>query len=203
MPTPLYVTIYNDIIVNTNRPHQRAETDKAIREATLELHSKDFFDLDIDTSLIQTTAAPLGFSQFILPDSVLVRKIKNISPVSSDGQVLSPLLDKKIGSRFNDLSALGYSGWFSNIGKQLTISTPIPYSTFQITYYGLPSVAAELYNSWIAKTYPYMVVDLATAKLFHSNGMEAEARIYYGRVGNRDAGDSHVHILIAEHSDRN
>jgi hypothetical protein len=203
MNTALYDSIRTDVIVNTNRPHQIAETDKAIRDATLELHSKDFFDLDVETVVLRATSPPANSLEFTTPAGVLIRKIKDITPILPNGQLGAPLLNKAIGSRFNDLSVLGYGGWYSNIGKKLVISVASPTNAFQLSYYSMPSVASEVYKSWIAQTYPYMVTDLATAKLFHQNGMEAEARMYFARVGSQEIRDSHVHILISEHSDRN
>jgi hypothetical protein len=203
MNTPLFDSIFKDIVTNTNRPHQIAETTKAIKDATLELHAKDFFDLDINTVLLQTTSAPKTLMEFMIPANTLIRKIKSICPVDNSGKLGNPLLDKAIGSRFNDLTNLGYSGWYTNIGKKLTISASTPVSTFQIAYYTMPRVIPAEYESWIAQTYPYMVTDLASAKCFHQNGLEAEARLYLSRVGNQELRDSHVHVLIAEHSDKN
>jgi hypothetical protein len=202
MNTPLFDSIYNDVITNTNRPHQIAETIKAIKDATLELHHKDFFDLDLSVVLMRSTAAATTTTEFTVPPAVLIRKVKEISPVLPDGKVGSPLLNKAIGSRFNDLKTLGYSGWYSLIGRKLVICTASPFNLFQLSYYSSPPVVPSVYESWIAKTYPYMVTDFATAKCFHQNGMEAEARMFFARVGNQELQDTHIHVLVSEHTDK-
>jgi len=195
------------VYTETNRPDLVSETQQAVLESTLYVHTIDFWRKDVCEALV-VFDQPLNYLQVLDISSLpLFRKISYIrktNPIATQMQQTGGQLpytyayppnqfDFLTGVDVGDvLDEYGYERQdiYYEAGDQLNIksSTQLQYAT--VGYYAFPNLDASGVNffSWIARDYPYAIVYKATSAIFGKIG-EDKAYAMYMRPPNMRTGD--------------
>lgn len=188
----LFKSLYDQVIINTNRPNLRAETSSAIVAATTELHNLGKFAADVKESILTSTNGGLTTYKFNIPMDKLVREILHVAPVNSLGlkgtalTLTDPFDQPKCGN------------WYSWLNNVITIGVAQPASTFSIAFLSFPNVIPASYDSWIARKYPHFITDLATFRVLTMAGQARQAAIYKTLVGEARVPGTHIFNLLQE-----
>lgn len=184
--------LFTDVVTRTKRPTMVAETEQAIRFATLQLHHSAFFTNDLASiRLVATSGARLDFDVDFATNAA-VRDIYSVTPDDPTGKCVCALKLASVDCKIQD------ANWYKYTGKKLQIRTASPVSAFVVQYFSNPLIERHNYNSWIASKYPYMVVDLAYARVCADLGLAEEAQRIYSLLGNNRAPNTYIHVLHAE-----
>jgi len=163
----------DDVYTITNRPDLVAETQLAVRAATLKLHQSDFYFRDIFETSIQFDAEDFK-QQFDVSSVVpLFRALKYIRRYDPTGtgaaanfyEILSAtnLLDSYKQDRVNVAYA---AGAYVNINS----SVKLQYALLGV--YVNPNVTPANFSSWIADNHPFAIVFEAARLLFKQIGFD-------------------------------
>ena len=189
---PLFKSLYDEVIIRTNRPNLIQETIKAIKDATLFYHSRGKFKKDTRIVGIQASNPGAYTVQFRLPSDSKIRQIIGIQPVDSSGKLGIMIPELEIGE------SKKCSTYFTWINDSLTIKLSEPVAQFQLYYLAYPNVDPIHYDSWVAKIYPQFIVDYASARVFLDIGVDAKAKNLMALVGEFRLPGSHVWTLFSD-----
>lgn len=191
----LFSSLYNDVVVNTNRPNLRQETINAIKAATLYFHNRGKFREDVKTSVLTSTNGGSTIYKFSIPKDKLVREILAVTPVDQLGR--EGCLLKKLD--LFDPETCG--SWFKWSAGVLKIGTAYPATTFSLHYLSFPSVDENTYNSWIAEKYPHYIVNDATYRVLLAQRLLDQAGVYKSMVGEANLPGTHIYTLLQENEE--
>lgn len=181
--TDLFDSIYNDVVALTNRPDLSAETEIAVRTATLSIHHRASFLRDLVTKPVQL---PNSAYNVTLDIQVLLERCRGVSsiiPLGSDFAVvdhkidlveIGDIYDPEYGTMKNDIAYMAGTG--------LNVRCSLPCYGFVVSYYQSPSTIRESYNSWIAQLAPASIIYTAAAIVLTTNGNEEKAKSYREQV---------------------
>lgn len=172
-----YLQIYDEVVTKTGRPDLMRETQLAIRQATLRLHSFAFFAKDM-------TSAEIRFSQPNTTQTLVVSanlmRCRRVLAVMQDGQELTKLESSEI---FSLPVARRQDCWWT-LGDSLVIRSSKASTTFQLSWLVAPLVEPTAnYNSWIAEAHPYAIIDEAAKLVCESVGNLEQASKLAAAVG--------------------
>lgn len=189
---PLFTSLYNTIVINTNRPNLRAETISAIKSATLELHAIASFIRDVKTAWLSSTSGTSTSFLFAIPNPRAVRRIVNVAPADPNGLCGTPIQEI-------DLFNAGPDGnWFKWDKRNLEIHVTYPCPAFILSFLSFPNTTEEEYDSWIGEVYPNFVTDLATQKVLAMISKLQQSRLYAAQVGAARLPGTHIFNLLQE-----
>lgn len=163
-------SIVQDVMTITNRADLVAETQLAVKSATLQLHRQDYFYKDIFETVVQFTAA--DYLQAIEYKALFpryralkyLRKFDPANPQTSgfDKNAIKIITPDEIVDSYNQLRTdVAYVA--GNL-IQIKSSTQIQYASIGV--YLNPDVTATGYNSWIADEAYYAIVYQAASIVF-------------------------------------
>lgn len=193
----LFKSLYDSVIVNTNRPNLRTETVQAIQQETLAFHNRGRFRADAREVLLTSTNGGQLHYKFQIPQDKRIREILAIRPVSPNGQYGRPIPKRDLFQSDPDCS-ISYS-WAAGA---LDITLPFPATTFALGYLAFPLVDPNRFESWIADRYPHYITDAATARILALRG-KRQGGYFLGRVGEVNIPGSHIYNLIRENEEIN
>lgn len=162
--------IVQDVYTITNRSDLVAETQLAVKSATLQLHRQDFFFKDLLEVALQFDSSnylqAIDYRQ-LFPRYRALKYLRKFDPTAygSTGvgrffDVISP--EEILDSYYGQLSDVVY---VAGDLIQIRSATAIQYALIGI--YQSPDVSSpEKYKSWIADESPYAVVYMAAASIF-------------------------------------
>lgn len=192
---PLFQSLYDTVLVNTNRPNLREESKKAVINATRELHNRGRFRADVREAVLTSTNGSLTQHRFMIPSDRLVREILGVSPVSPNGLRGIPLQSLDI---FSDGACSNSYSW---VQGALTINLSAPCTTFSLLYLSFPQLDPLRYDSWIAIKYPHYITDLASYRVLSPIGLSKQAQAYRAAVGEARVPGSHIFDLLQENEE--
>lgn len=163
--------LVNDVFAITNRPDLIAETQMAVKSATLQLHRSDFFYKDIREEVLVFAASDYLQTidyRTLFPQYRALKYLRKYDPTQASA-------NDKVGSFLKIITPEqvldGYNAQRSDIGYvagsviQLKSSTALQYVI--IGLYENPVVATpETYKSWISDEAYYAIVYSAASKMF-------------------------------------
>lgn len=191
----LFKSLYETVLVNTNRPTLVKETKEAIIAATKELHNRGKFLADIREVLLTSTNGGQTRYKFSIPQDKLVREIISVAPVSVNG-----LKGVKLKNR--DIFFTGYcSNYYSWYNNTLTINIAHCANTFELMFLSFPDTSLEGYDSWIARKYSHYITDLATFRILVMTNQIQQAGVYKGLVGEARIPGTHIFNLLQENQE--
>lgn len=191
----LFKQLYDTCIVNTNRPNLVHETKQALKQATLELHNRGRFRADVHEVLLTSTNGGSTQYKFSIPQERAIREILNVAPVSPMGQRGVSLTKLSMFER----QVCG--NWYTWSQGVLTIGIAHPASTFALSFLSYPTVGEDAYDSWIARTHPQYITDLATMRLMVMQARLDQASAYKGFVGEANIPGTHIYNLLKENEE--
>lgn len=174
-----YTDILNAVIENTSRPDQVSIHSRNIRQATLQLHSGNFWNKDVQLAQLdcvnpQTAQTlPLGtidnyrrMKNLIILDSNL-NEIPEYNILPADTETL---LDENAQSRTNI--------WWQ-AGSAVNVRCQDPFRFINVYYYAAPKLGTTdvTFSSWIADLYPFAIIDLAVRMYKALTGEQETARM--------------------------
>lgn len=167
------------VVTNTNRPELLNETKQAIRRATVKMHNLDFFLADV-------TEGKLTIATSIQPRI-------NLSDLGNHFRkfaAIHPVVDGEIGKALTKIEPEIYKGagrksGYYTLGGTLVIQNCGVVQGIVFQYYTTPITSDDRYNSWIASSHPFAIIDEASATVLASVGNMEKANFYRGLVGNK------------------
>lgn len=164
-----------DVMTITNRADLIAETQLAVKSATLQAHRQDFFFKDLKEYAIQYDTKDflqvIGY-RTLFPQYRSLSYLRKFDPTDSitaaaaqNGKFFEIISPQEV------LDSYGYNRpdvcYVAGSVIQIRSSTAIQYSLIGI--YESPIVTnAETYNSWIALDFPYAIVYAAASQIMGS-----------------------------------
>ena len=173
-----FTAIVADVYTCTNRPDLVAETEMAVKSATLQLHRSDFFSKDIfETGISFTTSDYVQQLEYRLAvprwrSMKYLRKWDNTG-TGRAGQELTAVPIEKILD--------GYGVERTNIfylaGSVYNIKSSTQEQYYLLGCYVNPEISGAYYSSWIADEYPNAIVYRAATivlKQIHQDDLAAK-----------------------------
>lgn len=168
----------SEVYTLTGRPDRVAETESAVKSATLKAHQSDFFYKDLyETGVVFDTSA---YTQSLDYRSLLprframkyLRKWDNVGQVAGKSLTLIPpeLIMDRYQVEKDDVYYL--AGAF----VQIKSSTQEQY--YLLGCYLNPDITKATYSSWIALDHPYVIIYDAAATVFKAVGKDEEAAAF-------------------------
>lgn len=206
-PSVLYAQMLADIYTITNRPDLIAETQLALRKATVKAHSADFWKGDIaivpkyilPTPIVDVTQPSSRFSINLADPANFpnLRKVAYIKEyINPAGQVSSAVsgwdtLIANYGTSprqrnydecspeavIDDYGTERTNYWYQ-AGKQVSLRVYSPILYATFGYYAYPNATPTGYNSWIANEFPDLIVEEAASTVFRMIGKADESAAY-------------------------
>lgn len=164
-----------EVMVLTGRPDLIAETQLAVRRATLYLHGLDTWFRDFNEKRLAFDALSYTFAVPILNNFTNFRKIRYIKPYDAASGVVKGNRDLKHCMPDNMWDEFGRakSDIYYVAGTNLNIKTSVTEQGFIVGYYSLPNVTDAFY-SWIGDINPYGIIEEAAGRVMHMIGQIEE-----------------------------
>lgn len=178
--TDLYDKLLADILTLTNRPDLEAETELALRTATINAHHSDFYNRDHRTQLVQL---PNPSYNSALDIQNLFPRFRGLETVQLLDVNYIPINDPEIEIiEIGDILDSEYRFVKNNVayvaGTTLNIRSNINSYGYSVGWYSSPQTRREEYNSWIAQLYDPVIVFWGAAIVLGTNGNEEKANRY-------------------------
>jgi len=198
----LYDGMLEDIYTLTARRDLDAETELALRTATVNAHLCDAFPRDLFVSQVQLPNAAYMASLNIPTLFPGLRALSQIRPLDSNLQpaVLSPenqIAIIELGDIYDDYGQLknqvaylagdsvNVRSWFNSYG-------------YLVSWFKAPMLRRADYNSWIAQLYPTVIIYWAASIVLDTNGNEAKAKKYMDMTTNIHVPFLKANFLLGE-----
>ena len=159
----------------TKRPDRVAETESAVKAATLKCHQVDYFAKDLLEVGINFGAAAF-VQQFeyrqVIPLFRAGKYLRKYDAVNqTPGDMLDLVLPEQIFSRYGVQKQDIY--YLAGAFYQINSSTQEQYYLFGC--YVHPDISSVNFNSWIAIEHPYAIIWRAAGTVFKAIGKDEEA----------------------------
>jgi hypothetical protein len=184
----LFDTIVTDVYSITNRPDLVAETELAVRQATIQMHSFDLYAKDMKEGQINLVK-PLSRFQLdlvtLLPRFRALSYLRVIDPLTlTTGKFFEILTDP--GAILDEYAVERVQICYI-AGASLNVKAEADLQGLLYGYIALPPVFPKnFYTSWIASEWSEFLIPAAAAKIFRSVGRLEEANSFskMGEEGN-------------------
>jgi hypothetical protein len=164
-----------DVITLTNRPDLTAETNAAIRAATIKAHHTDFYQKDLFETAIQFPTSDyqqLFTYKQLIPNFRAVSYLRKYDSVAlAPGKFLTLITPENV----LDSYAINREDVFYLSGVQLNIRSADQQQYYLFGCYLNPTVTTTGYSSWIADEHPFAIVFEATRVVFKMIGFDEQA----------------------------
>lgn len=169
----------NEVMTITGRPDLAADTQLAVRRATLYLHGIDTWFRDFAEKRVAFDAVSYNFSINITREFTNFRKLRYIKPFDTTTGTVKKDRDIKFMSPDNlwDEFSQDKKDIYYIAGINLNIRAKETENGFLVGYYTMPNVMDAFY-SWIAELYPYAIVDEAAGHMLRIIGLVDEGNKY-------------------------
>lgn len=168
-----------EVVTLTNRPDldTNGKILLAIRQATLKLHQVDYFPKDLYEVTVSFPVATT-LQQFEVYTNIprwrAIKYLRKYDVVSSTpGTFFEVIVPENVldsyGVQRNNVCYLG--------GDTLQIRSSDAFQYVLLGCYLNPDIGLSTYTSWVARDYPYAIVNEAAASIFRSIGKDEEARL--------------------------
>jgi hypothetical protein len=173
----------DDVITITNRPELVAETQLAVRNATLKFHMIDFFFRDRVEKLLQFSASSTGFQIDIKTEFENWRKFDYIRPYDLNTAAPKNKYIKEVApSNIFDQFTRAKTDVCYVAGTSLNMRTADAESAFLCGWFKYPKVTPNNFSSWIAEMYPAIIVEEAAGRMLWVLGMVEEGNKFIDPV---------------------
>lgn len=178
--TDLFDDIKAQVITLTNRPDLAAETEVALRTATLSVHSFGAYPRDLCTLPVKLPNATYMCS---IDAQVQLPRLRGLSTIQALDASYAPLEYPEIEIvEIGDIRDPEYKRLKNNIaylaGTSVNVRCDIMAYGFLIEFFQLPQVRREQYNSWVAQLSPSIIIYQAASLVFSTNGNEDKGKSY-------------------------
>ncbi len=167
-----------EVYLLTNRPDLVAQTESAVKAATLKAHQSDFYSKDIYETGVEFTSAAYIQSLDVINLLSNFRSLKYIRRVTSatdtngvDITVLTP--DAVLDSYGCNKTDIAYVA-----GRVVEIRSSVSFTNMLLGCYVHPIIRTGAYSSWVAEQHPYAIIREAARVIFKTIGYDEESAAY-------------------------
>ena len=173
-----YAELVQEVYDLTKRPDLVAETESAVRAATIKAHQTDFYSKDIFETGVSFDSADytqsLDYITLITNFRALSYLRRVESATDTDGtffNIITPhdVLDSYGQSKTN----IAYVA-----GRVLEIRASVEFQYMLMGCYVNPIVRSGAYVSWVSEQHPYAIIREAARVIFKSIGFDEQSRAY-------------------------
>ncbi|PHQ81733.1 MAG: hypothetical protein COB66_01290 [Coxiella sp. (in: Bacteria)] len=169
----------SEVHLLTNRPDLFAETESAIKAATLKAHKVDFFSKDLYSTGVAFEDP--GFRQsldyvLLIPNFRAFKSFRLAENETDDtGDFIDIItIDEILDAYGRNRTNIGYVA-----GRVLELRAAVEFQFGLLTAYVSPIVTPEEdYSSWVAEQFPFTIIYEAARVIFTSIGQADKARLY-------------------------
>lgn len=191
--------LFAEVVTVTNRPELLDDIKVGLRRSTLKMHGLEFWKFDLQQKYVSISPQSYNFQISIADNFPNWRQwcfIKGFNPTGYDS-----LLNTYTGSWLQDFNPAdanrlinSYGKQFSDVyytaGKDCNFRSSIPLQMILVGYYSRPVITPEIqYDSWIAREYPYAIIDDACKGIFKAIGMDDKVKLFDQMVA------EHIQVL--------
>jgi len=162
--------LFQEVVTITARPDLVAETELAIRSATIKAHSIDYFSKDIHETLIEAESPDYihGIDYIsIIPNFRSIKYLRKYDKANAAvGEFISVITpDEVLDSYGRDKTDVCYIA-----GRVLEIRSSTKIDAMILGCYVLPVITKANYSSWVAELCPYAIIIEAARVIFGLTG---------------------------------
>lgn len=169
--------LMDDVYTLTNRPDLVAETELAVKAATLKMHQSDFYAKDLYETAVQFDTADyvqsLAYRQLVprWRAAKYIRKYEVAQGNNATGKFLRILTpDQVLDSYGQNRADIAYVA-----GDTIEIRSLTQLQYVLLGCYVNPDVTTNGYSSWIAIEHPYAIVYEAARTVFKQIGYDEQS----------------------------
>jgi len=171
-----------EVYTITGRSDRVAETESAVKAATLKAHQQDYFYKDIFETGLSFASAEFTQSfdyRLTLPRWRALKYLRKWDSVSAaPGAELDIILPEQVLDRYKvQRQDICYVA-----GAYIQINSSTEESSYILGCYLNPDITTTSFSSWIALDHPYLIIFDAAATVFKAIGKDEEAAAYRGLV---------------------
>jgi len=176
------MAIFDDLVAEvytiTKRPDLIADTESAVKAATLKAHQTDYYSQD----LVLAAETDLGSSDYQHSYDYVAgldnfRRLKYFSRLDNTGDLLEDgtflciiEVEEMLDSYGVMRKDIAYTA-----GNAIVIRAQVDFQYALIAYYALPIVIKATYASWIADSFPNAIVLEAARRIFLTIGYQEQS----------------------------
>lgn len=178
--TSLYDQMLADVVELTKRPDLTGETAVALRTATLSVHSGAAFPRDLFTAVVKIPNPSYLLSVDVQSVTPRLRGLSTVRLLDSN---YNPMEQPEITvTELDDITDDYWNTPKQDVayvaGTNINVRASIPAYGVLMTYFQLPKVRPEEYNSWIAQISPDAIVYFAASIVYGTTGNEEKSANY-------------------------
>lgn len=173
-----------EVISKTKRPDLQAQTESAVRAATLKAHQKEFYYKDIREEGVEFTTPAM--IQSFQPDTLFPRyrapayvRKWNQEDWDPDGHP-GDYLDKSTIGNLKNYFGFDKTNIYYQAGNRLNMRSDSDIRRILFGFYAYPNLIAEEFDSWIAREYPWAIIYDATRQIFSDISYLEQANKFEG-----------------------
>jgi hypothetical protein len=171
-----------EVFLITNRRDLVAETNSAIKAATLKAHKSDFYSKDIFETGIEFDSADFRQSLDYVTLLSNFRAFKYFRRVEDENDDVGQFIEIIAVDEILDSYDINRTDIAYVAGRVLEIRSSVTFSKALLGCYVLPIVREGAYLSWVAEQFPFAIIHEAARRIFRSIGQMEEAQAQRGFV---------------------
>lgn len=169
--------ITTEVYALTKRPDLVAQTEAAIRMATLRAHHLDFWQRDLREEIVDFTtpaftvswAYKTAYPRFRSVNYIVKAEHPSNEPYGAPLKNVTPL------GVYDEYDAQKQNVWYM-AGTVINLRFSEQVRKIAIGFYQHPNIVAPDYESWIADDYPWVIIQRAAERVLSGIGFEDLAR---------------------------
>jgi len=167
-----------EVFIITDRRDLVAQTESAIKAATLKAHRSDFYSKDIHEQGVEFTTADFRQSlDYILLISNF-RALKYVKRVEDENDDVGKFLDIITPENTLDTYGINKVDIAYVAGRVLEIRSSVEFTKILLGAYVLPIVRAGAYDSWVAEQNPFVIIYESARVIFKSIGYDEQSATF-------------------------
>lgn len=171
-----------EVYTLTARPDRVAETESAVKSATLKMHQSDYYYKDLfESGVVFDSAAFVQNLEYreLLPRWRALKYLRKFDNTSgTPGKELDVIVPENVFDAYKiQKQDICYVA-----GAYIQINSSTAEQYYLLGCYLNPDITSAGFNSWIALDHPYSIIFDAAATVFKAIGKDEEASAFRGLV---------------------
>ena len=169
-----------EVFLLTNRSDLLAETQSAVKAATLKMHQTDFYSKDIFETGIEFDTATFRQSLDYITLLANFRSFKYLRRVQDENDDVGAFFEIITPEEILDSYGCNRTDIAYVAGRVLEIRSSVEFSKALLGAYVLPIVRTGAYNSWVAEQFPFAIIYEAARVVFKAIGYDEQSATFTG-----------------------
>jgi len=180
--------LLEEVFLITNRRDLVAETESAVKQATLKAHKTDYYSKDIFESGVDLKSLDFRHSLDYISLFSNFRTLKYFKRVEDENDDVGKLFDIITPEEVIDEYERNRTDILYVAGRVLEIRSSVEFQFALLGAYVYPVVREGAYNSWVAEQYPFAIIHEAARRILLS-------------IGDRDESNGQRDLLAEEYAE--